>query len=141
MKDHPAAGNHHVDLMAKLMDLADIYANAVADNSGDDNAQNNRLEMAEEAARLDLAGAIEEVLVERHLATLSRAPGQDVKDAQRMDHLDKNIFHREMSDWDKRLYPGHSMWVTFAPEGVQGSARKILDAAIQSSAHTAGGRD
>jgi hypothetical protein len=50
-------------------------------------------------------------------------------DTLRLDWLDENIFHREMEPWDKRRAPGHRMFVLFAPDHVQGTARKIIDAA------------
>ncbi|MGN6656023.1 MAG: hypothetical protein ACTHJ9_11875 [Rhodanobacter sp.] len=51
------------------------------------------------------------------------------EDTKRLDWLDKNMFHREMNEWDARVHNGETMWVTFAPKGIQGSARKIIDAA------------
>jgi hypothetical protein len=56
------------------------------------------------------------------------------KDAERLDWLDKNMFHREMNEWDARIHRGETMWVMFAPNGVQGSARNVIDAAL--SQHT-----
>ena len=56
-------------------------------------------------------------------------------DTEMLDWLDKNIFHREITDdWDKRMYAGSSMWVTFAPTGHQGSARNIIAAAMAAQA-------
>jgi hypothetical protein len=52
------------------------------------------------------------------------------EDTKRLDWLDKNMFHREMNEWDARIHAGETMWVTFAPKGIQGSARKIIDAGI-----------
>ena len=52
-------------------------------------------------------------------------------DAERIDWLDKNIFHREHLTFGGELHPTLNMWVTFAPKGVQGSARAILDAAMK----------
>jgi len=63
-------------------------------------------------------------------ARLAPDAGIDARDGERLDWLDKNIFHREMDDFDKRQYRGFTMWVTFAPNGTQGTARKIIDAAI-----------
>ena len=52
------------------------------------------------------------------------------KDTKLMDWFDKNIFHRELDSFDRMLYKESTMWVTFAPNGVQGSARAILTAAM-----------
>lgn len=51
-----------------------------------------------------------------------------------LDWLEKNIFHREMGDWDRKQRPGQTMWVMFAPSGVQGSARRIIRAAMKTEA-------
>ena len=53
------------------------------------------------------------------------------KDAERLDWLEQNIFHREMDEWDSKIggRGNQSMWVLFAPKGLQGSARNIIDAA------------
>lgn len=54
------------------------------------------------------------------------------KDAELLDWLDQNIFHREMNEWDA-AYGGRgdqNMWVLFAPKGVQGTARNIIAAAL-----------
>lgn len=51
-------------------------------------------------------------------------------DTAYMDWLDKNLFHREMPDWDRKLRPDHNMWVLFAPKGHQGAGRNILHAAM-----------
>lgn len=52
-------------------------------------------------------------------------------DTARLDWLDKNIFYREMPEWDAKHGhgSGYNMWVLFAPKVAQGSARKIIDAA------------
>lgn len=76
--------------------------------------------------------------VERWNRRAQPAPADGVlEDAARMDWLDQNIFHREMSQWDKTLggWEGHNMWVMFAPKGAQGSARNILDAARKQGAN------
>lgn len=51
-------------------------------------------------------------------------------DTVRLDWLNENIFNRENLDLMGRVDKTHNMWVTFAPKGVQGSVRAILDAAI-----------
>jgi hypothetical protein len=50
------------ELMTQLMDLADLYANAVAANVDDDAPNMHELEQVEEAARSDLAEALESAL-------------------------------------------------------------------------------
>lgn len=55
------------------------------------------------------------------------------KDADRLDWLEQNLFNRENIDWiTKAPSTTHNMWVMFAPVGVQGSARGIIDAAMES---------
>ncbi|MBC8742010.1 hypothetical protein F6X40_36335 [Paraburkholderia sp. UCT31] len=56
-----------------------------------------------------------------------------MKDSARLDWLDKNMFHREKNQWDARVWGDHTMWVTFAPMGAQGSVRNIIDAASAAS--------
>ena len=58
-------------------------------------------------------------------------------DTARLDWLDKNIFHRDMDEWDaKHGRRGDcNMWVMFAPKGHQGSARNIIDAARKQGAN------
>ena len=53
------------------------------------------------------------------------------KDAELLDWLDQNIFSRENINFMGQLDPTMNMWVTFSPKGHQGSARNILDAAMQ----------
>jgi len=56
------------------------------------------------------------------------------KDAARMDWLEQNLFNRENVDWiTGKVSKTHNMWVTFAPVGVQGSARRIIDSAMEAS--------
>ena len=53
-------------------------------------------------------------------------------DTARLDWLENNLFNRENIDWiTKKPSTTHAMWVMFAPIGVQGSARSIIDAAIE----------
>lgn len=58
------------------------------------------------------------------------------EDAARLDWLEQNLFHREMDEWDVKFggRGDHNMWVLFAPKGVQGSARRIIDAAMSKGA-------
>ena len=56
------------------------------------------------------------------------------KDAERLDWLEQNLFNRENVDWiTGEISKTHNMWVTFAPVGVQGSARRIIDAGMEAS--------
>ena len=66
-----------------------------------------------------------------HAAAPAQAADSVLEDAARLDWLDKNIFHRDMYEWDARYGhgDGYNMWVLFAPKGAQGSARSIIDAA------------
>lgn len=58
-------------------------------------------------------------------------------DAERLDWLEQNLFNRENVDWvTGKVSETHRMWVTFAPTGVQGSARAIIDAAIEAAKET-----
>lgn len=60
----------------------------------------------------------------------ARAADSVLEDAARLDWLEQNLFHREMDEWDVKLggRGDQNMWVLFAPKGVQGSARRIIDA-------------
>ena len=66
------------------------------------------------------------------------APAPLSDDTKRLDWLDRNIFSREMSEWDAKYGhgPDYNMWVVFSPKGVQGSARNIIDAAIAAQRDT-----
>lgn len=67
------------------------------------------------------------------LSLLDRADKAE-KDAERLDWLEQNLFHRENVDWiTGKVSKTHNMWVTFAPVGVQGSARRIIDSAMEAS--------
>lgn len=56
------------------------------------------------------------------------------KDAERLDWLEQNLFNRENVDWiTGKVSKTHNLWVTFAPVGVQGSARRIIDSAMEAS--------
>jgi len=69
--------------------------------------------------------------VESRYVDATSAPGTPEApiDTERMDWLDQNIFHRGMDDLDAMRRQETWMWVTFAPKGVQGTARSIIDAA------------
>ncbi|WP_234775229.1 hypothetical protein [Paraburkholderia tropica] len=82
----------------------------------------------------------------RLLTILATAPtermsdaARDAEDAARLDWLDKNMWHREKNLWDAKTWAGHAMWVTFAPDGIQGSARRIIDAARKAEIERSGG--
>ena len=70
-------------------------------------------------------------------ASRGQAPAQTARadsvqeDVARLDWLEQNLFHREMDEWDIKFggRGDQNMWVLFAPKGVQGSARRIIDAA------------
>lgn len=70
-----------------------------------------------------------------HVSKLERELEEARKDAEMLDWLDNNIFVREPDEWDQRYgvcRDGKTqMWAIFAPKGVHGSARKIIDAAIK----------
>jgi len=72
--------------------------------------------------------------VRARIAELESQLAAAAKDAERLDYLDKNIHSREPDSWDSRFgacKDGDTWcWMMFAPKGVQGSARSILDAAI-----------
>ena len=59
------------------------------------------------------------------------------EDAARLDWLEQNLFHRVMDEWDVKFggRGDQNMWVLFAPKGVQGSARRIIDAARKQGAN------
>ena len=52
------------------------------------------------------------------------------RDTERLDWLEQNLFNRENLDLRGKVCQTHLMWVMFAPRGVQGSARTIIDAAM-----------
>ena len=58
------------------------------------------------------------------------------EEAARLDWLEQNLFYREMDEWDVKFggRGDQNMWVLFAPKGVQGSARRIIDAARKQGA-------
>jgi hypothetical protein len=69
-------------------------------------------------------------ILESALDRLAAQAAHAGADTERLDWFDQNIFHREMDDFDSCLYRNHSMWVLFAPKGTQGTARRIIDAAL-----------
>ena len=88
-------------------------------------------------ASFEYARAIEAAAIAPLLERIAELESQltaAAKDAERLNHLDKNIHSREPDLWDSRFgacKDGDTWcWVMFAPKDVQGSARLILDAAI-----------
>ena len=74
-------------------------------------------------------GQAQEALEERDTLRAKMVPLE--KDAARLDWLERNLFNRENVDWiTGKVSDTHNMWVTFAPKWVQGSARRIIDAAM-----------
>lgn len=68
------------------------------------------------------------------LLKLYLAPGAnpDAKDAELLDWLGQNFYSRENLDFiTGRPSLTHTMWVFFAPLGVQGDIRRVLNAAIE----------
>lgn len=59
---------------------------------------------------------------------------QLLEDQKRLDWLDQNIFSREPDEWDSKYGACRdgktNQWVMFAPKGIQGSARSIIDGAM-----------
>lgn len=71
--------------------------------------------------------ALKDVAIQRLEADLAACK----RDAELLDWLDQNIFNRENTDWvTGEVSKTHSMWVMFSPIGAQGSARRIIDAAM-----------
>ena len=63
---------------------------------------------------------------------------QLLADRARLDWLDQILFSREPDDWDRKYGACRdgktTQWVMFAPKNVQGSARAIIDGAINEHA-------
>lgn len=88
-------------------------------------------------AQLEQAVRYESDLCQQALdsrAQLERQLAEARKDVERLDYLENNIHNREPDDWDSRFGVCKNgdtwCWVLFAPKGVQGSARAIIDAAV-----------
>lgn len=81
------------------------------------------------------ASVMREIELEDKAKKLERELEEARKDAELLDWLDNNIFAKDPDDWDQkygRCRNGKTqMWAIFAPKGVQGSARRIVDAAIK----------
>ena len=86
-------------------------------------------EWADKERHLTKAGA---QLWIRHLFALAEQPAQqepEQSDTARLDWLNNNFFSRENLDWKGNLSKESLMWVLFAPKGVQGDIRRVIDAA------------
>jgi Lar family restriction alleviation protein len=73
----------------------------------------------------------------RNVQPLYAAPTSstaDAKDAARLDWLNENFFSDQKDDWDERQAPNCIKWKFFGPMSVQGDVRRVIDAAITSSA-------
>ena len=68
-----------------------------------------------------------------------------LKDQERINWLENNLFNREPDDWDRKYGMCRdgdtNQWALFAPKGVQGSARAIIDAAMARDNGTSIGGD
>jgi hypothetical protein len=71
--------------------------------------------------------------VKQAYALLFKENARLKRDAERMDWLENNLFHIEPDEWTAKFSPHLNTWRIFAPKGVQGSARAILDAAIEAA--------
>ena len=69
------------------------------------------------------------VKVRNVIASLLAQIGSSLEDTERLDWLEENCFLGTMDEFDRRGRPNSAMWTFFAPNTVQGSARRILDAA------------
>ena len=56
-------------------------------------------------------------------------PEHEPSDTDRLDWLNNNFFNRENLDWNGDVSKEYLMWVFFAPKGVQGDIRRVIDAA------------
>lgn len=112
----------HIDAVKRLLNEADAERQELL-------ATNERLvdEVAELKAKLtDKASLLR--------GCYARINGLE-KDAARLDWLDSNLFAREPDEWDRKYGSCKDgiawCWVLFAPKGAQGSARSIIDAALE----------
>jgi hypothetical protein len=115
---------------------AEQKAQAVAEEISDKEAweiYSKAQQSAGEKKGVALAIAITQAIA-AEVRALAAHPVAVERDAERLDWFDKNIFHREMDEWDRKQMPNSVMWVLFAPKGTQGSARRIIDAAIAAMA-------
>ena len=79
------------------------------------------------------AGAVGQAM-QQEIDSLRTRVAELEKDAARLDWLNENIFFRENLTLNGNLHPTLNMWVTFAPKGVQGASRTIIDAAMGAQA-------
>ena len=90
---------------------------------------------------LDAGASQQLVFTEEQLAEYTKQVGmqlalanrkQELKqtaDTARLDWLNNNVFSRENLDFQGKLCKEYWMWVFFAPIGVQGDVRTMLDRA------------
>ena len=72
-------------------------------------------------------------LIDR-IEALERENAELRKDAERLDWLNENYFHREMDDFDARILKRGEIsdqWVFFLPKGVTGAIRDRIDEAMK----------
>lgn len=63
---------------------------------------------------------------------IKKAVGDVEKDVDRLNYLGENFYSRENVDFiTGKLSPDTNMWAFFAPIGVQGDIRRVLDAAMK----------
>lgn len=108
--------------MSEIMKMADAYAQRAVDvemGPYQSLASNHTQQLdAHDKSRAALVAAVEKL----------------ERDAARLNWLEQNLFNRENVDWfTGNLSQTQLMWVMFAPIGVQGSARTIIDAAMEAS--------
>lgn len=77
-----------------------------------------------------VAELLEQLLSERD--ELASRVSELERDTERMNWLEQNLFHIEPDEWTAKYSPHLNTWRIFAPKGVQGSARAIIDAALAS---------
>jgi len=88
-----------------------------------------KLEAELEEAKVDAT------IIAYHEATIARLTtglAAAKADAERLDWLTQNFYSRENLDWlSGKPSQTTTMWVFFAPKGVQGYVRNVIDAAMK----------
>ena len=125
MKLHDAAVAAALDAAARSLGDRDNKTRSALQSALETlQAENERLKAEREALR----DSAKEVVRLRDALAAKLVPLE--ADAERLDWLEQNLFNRENVDWlTGKVSKTHNMWVMFAPVGVQGSARGIIDAA------------
>ena len=124
-EDQYAASTQGCDAQNGYATLYANLADAMGYTSGKDGMEYSPEEWAE---RL-----LKDASAFRHNAqqvSISAKKRESLDDKARLDWLDQNIFNRENLDLCGKLDQTYNMWVMFAPKGVQGSARAIIDSAM-----------